>query len=247
MSYQTSQIAKIIGVHPNTVRFYEEIEFISPVPRRANGYRVFSSLHLEQLKLVRIALSTQLLSNNLRKEVIEIIKSTARNEIEYAISLAHDHKSHVLEEKCRAEEAIALVESIIGGKEKLEIDCPTFGRKDTSLSLGVTKEVLRNWERNGLITVPRNSAGYRRYGRKELGRLKIIYILRQANFSMVSILRMLQELDKGNMDVRSSIDTPNAGEDIIRATDRYLYTLSEEEITVQKIIDQLMVISSQNY
>ena len=120
MSYRTSKIAKIIGVHPNTVRFYEEIKFISPVPRQANGYRVFNSLHLEQLKLVRIALSAQLLSNNLRKEVIEIIKKTTRNEVEQAISLAHVHKAHVQKEKYRAEEAIALVESIIAGKEKLE-------------------------------------------------------------------------------------------------------------------------------
>ena len=236
MFYQTSQIAKIIGIHPNTVRFYEEVKFISPVPRRANGYRFFNRLHLEQLQLVRIALSTQFLSSNLRKETIEIIKSTARNEVEQAISLAHDHKTHVLEEKGRAEEAIAFIESIIERKKTFVLNGPTFGRKNTALSLGVSTEVLRNWERNGLILVPRNNAGHREYGLKELIRLKIIYILRQAHFSMVSILRMLQQLDKGNKDIRFSIDTPEAGEDILSATDHYLSALREEEIAAQKII-----------
>jgi len=243
MFYQTSQIAKIIGIHPNTVRFYENMKLISPVPRQANGYRVFNRLHLEQLQLVRIALSTQFLSNNLRKEAIEIIKSTARNEVEHAISLSHDHKTHVLEEKSRAEEAIALIESIIAGKKTFEMDGPTFVRKNTAHSLGISTDVLRNWERNGLILVPRNNAGHREYGLRELVRLKIIYILRQAHFSMVSILRMLQQLDKGNKDIRSSIDTPDSREDILSASDHYLSALSEEEITAQKIIDQLTVIS----
>src|SRR5438445_1617489 len=34
--------------------------------------------------------------------------------------------------------------------------------------LGVTIDILRNWDRNGLIDVPRDlSNGYRRYGRSE--------------------------------------------------------------------------------
>ncbi len=242
MYYQTSQVAKITGIHPNTVRFYEEMNLISSVPRKANGYRMFSKLHLEQIKLVRIALSTQVLSNNLRREAIEILKATARQEVEQAIFLAEKHIVHVVEEKQRAEEAISLIESIISGIITAGFTSPTLGRKNTALSLGISTDILRDWERNGLIDVPRSKEGHREYGSKELVRLKIIYILRQAHYSMMSILRMLHQLDRGNRDIRSSIDTPEAGEDILSATDHYLTALSDEEITSQKILDQLSVL-----
>lgn len=46
--YTTSQIAKIIGVHPNTVRMYEGMGLISKALRKTNGYRVFSDVHIDQ-------------------------------------------------------------------------------------------------------------------------------------------------------------------------------------------------------
>ena len=41
-TYQTSEIAKIIGIHPNTVRLYEDLKLIPVVERRKNGYRIFT-------------------------------------------------------------------------------------------------------------------------------------------------------------------------------------------------------------
>ena len=36
---KTSEIARMVGVHPNTVRLYEARGYIAPVPRAGNGYR----------------------------------------------------------------------------------------------------------------------------------------------------------------------------------------------------------------
>lgn len=38
-TYSTSQIAKIAGLHPNTVRMYEQWELIQKPARKQNGYR----------------------------------------------------------------------------------------------------------------------------------------------------------------------------------------------------------------
>ncbi len=46
-TYTTSEVAKIIGIHPNTVRLYEEWGFISKVERKENGYRIFTDLHID--------------------------------------------------------------------------------------------------------------------------------------------------------------------------------------------------------
>jgi len=40
-TYSTSQIAEIAGLHPNTVRMYEEWGLIQKPERKKNGYRVF--------------------------------------------------------------------------------------------------------------------------------------------------------------------------------------------------------------
>lgn len=41
-TYKTSQIAAIAGIHPNTVRLYEEWGMISKPERQKNGYRIFT-------------------------------------------------------------------------------------------------------------------------------------------------------------------------------------------------------------
>lgn len=55
-TYKTSEIAHSIGIHPNTVRLYEELELIPKPERKENGYRIFTDFHMEQIKFVRIAL-----------------------------------------------------------------------------------------------------------------------------------------------------------------------------------------------
>ena len=58
-TYRTSEIAKQAGLHPNTIRFYEEIGFLTKPVRSPNGYRVYTPLHLEQVQLIRLALRAE--------------------------------------------------------------------------------------------------------------------------------------------------------------------------------------------
>ena len=53
---RTSDIAKAVGVHPNTVRLYEEWGFPPPVPRSSSGYRLSTEAHLDQMRLAQMSL-----------------------------------------------------------------------------------------------------------------------------------------------------------------------------------------------
>ena len=86
--HNTSTIAKEFNIHPNTVRFYEKIGFLPQIPRKENGYRIYNQIHYEQLKLIRIGLKSELLQNGLRKQVIDIIKASAKGEFDEALELA---------------------------------------------------------------------------------------------------------------------------------------------------------------
>ena len=77
--YNTSTIAKKFNIHPNTVRFYEEIGFLPQIPRKENGYRLYNQIHYEQLKLIRIGLKSELLQKCLKafiKKVLQTIRFT---------------------------------------------------------------------------------------------------------------------------------------------------------------------------
>ena len=76
-TFTTCEVANCVGIHPNTVRLYEQLGFISKPERKKNGYRIYTDLHLQQLKLIRTAFEIEVIQNGLRKQVIAIIKCAA--------------------------------------------------------------------------------------------------------------------------------------------------------------------------
>lgn len=239
MTYKTAQIAKLVGVHPNTIRLYEKLNLLPPIPRTESKYRIFNERHLEQLRLLRTAFRAEIISDRLRQEVYEIVKIAATDDIQGAYQSTLNYLEHLRIEKARAEEAISITLNIIENSKNKEEKVMFNGRVEAAEALGITKDVLRDWERNGLIEVPRNANGYRRYGSKEMSRLKIICILRSAHYSMMSILRMLNRLDRGEGNIREVIDTPGEEEDIVYATDRYITALDMAEADALEMLKML--------
>ncbi|MBP8640926.1 MAG: MerR family transcriptional regulator [Oscillospiraceae bacterium] len=238
-TYKTSEIAEIIGIHPNTVRLYEELELIPKPRREANGYRVFTDFNLEQFRLARLALKVEVLQNGLRKKAIEIIKTSAKGDFNGAIRLAEEYLKQIKTEQRNAEEAIAITEELLFGADFEKVN--TFlTRKETSDYLQISMDVLRNWEMNGLLTIKRKQNGYRIYSQEDLQRLKIIRSLRCANYSLAAILRLLNELsDNPQTDIRASIDTPSEEDDIISVCDRLLTSLHIAEENARNILQKL--------
>ncbi|MFZ5351885.1 MAG: MerR family transcriptional regulator [Bacillota bacterium] len=239
--YKTSEIAREVKVHPNTVRLYEAWGLLQSVPRNSKGYRLYSERHLEQMRLSRIALKCDFCAGNIRKLATHIVKTAAEGDIDAALNEAYEYRTHVKSELSKAEEALAIIQKWISG-ELYEATGAFLKRKDTAGFLGVSIDVLRSWERNGLIDVPRNPAnGYREYGNIEIIRLKVIRTLRSANYSMMAILKMLKHIDFGKQaDAGSLMDIMTASEDMRYATDYWITTLKGTEKDTERIIDQLI-------
>lgn len=64
-TYKTIDVARIFGIHVNTVRLYEKYGLIPKPERRSNGYRIFTDIHIEQFRLARAALQVEVLQNGL--------------------------------------------------------------------------------------------------------------------------------------------------------------------------------------
>ena len=234
-TYTTTDVAKIIGIHPNTVRMYEEWGLIPLAERKANGYRIFTDFHIEQLKLARIAFQVEVLQNGLRKKAVEIIKFSANREFDQALLLAEEYQSQLHREQRNAEESIVIAKQILSGHAAEQT--LFLKRKEVSDYLDIPMDTLRNWERNGLLQVERKQNGYRVYTSNDIAQLKMIRTLRLANYSLEAILRMLNALEHNpQADMKQILNTPQADADFVSVCDRLIISLRAAEENADKMI-----------
>jgi DNA-binding transcriptional MerR regulator len=233
----TSQLARAVGVHPNTVRRYVERGFLPPVQRSPAGYRRFTERHLDCLRLTRLVFSDQFPGKAIYHSGIDIIRTTVSGDLGGALELAYRHLALVQSERAQADVAADLLERWAFGAPADATTRP-LQIKQVAQLLGISLDILRNWDRNGLIDIPRDpSNGYRRYGAGEISRLRVIRMLSRAGYSIGAILRMLIQLDRGETtDLRRALDTPRPDEDVYMASDRWLSTLTEHERRARQII-----------
>ena len=236
---RTSDIAKELGVHPNTIRLYETWGFLPEIPRGKNGYRQYSALHLEQARLVHLALRWPYLGD--KSLLIQLVKSAANTDFGMAMELAYQYLARVRMERTSAEAAVEFLERWAAGhlvdssQQKMHI-------RRAARHLNVTVDMLRNWERNGLIAVPRDPKNqYRLYGPAEFGRLRVIRMLVQSGYSLMAILRMLHQFDAGQTDnLREALHVTDEEESEIQiVADRWLASLVELEERAQAMIQQI--------
>lgn len=240
---KTSDLARALGVHANTIRLYEAWGFLPPVPRGANGYRRYTALHLEHARLVHLAVRWPYLDDQPRQ--IELVKAAAGGDLGTAMELAYAHLGYVRVERTMAEAALEFLDRWAAGR-LLDRPRPGVTIAAAAEHLRVSVDQLRNWERSGLIAVPRDPAtGYRLYGAAEFGRLRVIRTLLQAGYSLMAILRMLLRVDAGDTaDLRAALDTPRPEEEspAYVAADRWFSTLVELEERAQATIRQLSLL-----
>lgn len=242
MFYKTSDIARKTNIHPNTVRFYERVGLISPVPRAENGYRLFDRRHLYQVMVLRCIFLDEWPGKNIREASIKIIDAMKFWKLKAARKYTKEY-IEIIEIECeKAKEAVEILKKW-AEHVMLEESREIYSRVEASAIIGTTPETLRNWERNGLLDVPRVGKNQRRiYGRKEIKRLKVIYMLRQAKYSMSAVHKCLKKFDAGyNEEALDVLHNPNE-EDIVWTGDHLLHVLQKTEDKAEeifKILDEI--------
>jgi DNA-binding transcriptional MerR regulator len=238
MNYlRTSDLARAVGVHPNTVRRYVDRGLLPPVEYSSSGYRRFTQRHLDCLRLARLVNGGTHPGKDLYLSALRVIRATVSGDLGSALELAYRHLELVQAERTQADAAADLLERWASGALAGDAMQPLQIGQVAQL-LGVSIDMLRYWDRNGLIDVPRDPGnGYRRYGAAEINRLRVIRMLSLAGYGISAILRMLVQLDTGEKtDLRHALDTPRPDEDAHLASDRWLSTLADQEERARAII-----------
>lgn len=242
MIYKTSDLSKIVGVHENTIRNYEKWGLISPVKRKGNGYRCFTEIHLNQCLLVHKAFGCTWMGGAIKELALKMISSSSQEDFSGAKIYASELLKAIEKEKENAKEAIKALENY--GQESFHIKNRTlYSTKEASKLLELSEYTLRDWEKNGLISINRNPKnGYRLYSSQDLERIKIIKVLRKADHSLMAILRMLSFLDQGITRNLQTCLEENHDVDIFFQTDRWVASLEILEDHIRAlfpIIDEM--------
>lgn len=242
-TYSTSEIAGIMGLHPNTIMLYEKWGYIASVEREENGYRIYTETHLEQIKLIRLALKSELIKCYMKFEVQDIIRNAAQGDLRKALELSREYLTHIQNEKNNELKVLKVILEILKSDSPEEKNI-SVNRNGAAKWLGVSINVIINWERYGLLEIPRNKNSYRVYGGDEIRLLKVIKALRQENYSTQCIGRMLKKL-KTNGEERDIL----LSEETSDTDGRFWSSLPEAECNAKELIDYIckLIIKKQRF
>lgn len=224
-TYRTSEVAKLIGLHPNTIRKYEEWELIPRPARLPNGYRVYTDFHIDLIKLSRKAFQIELLHSDLRRIMIEMIKAAAKKEFFEAHQQIVYYQKIIDKELIKAQKAAVISGELLLHQES-HSSSKTYSRKAISDLLGLSVDSLRNWELNGLLHPGRLANGHRYYTKQDLKIIRIIQTLRDAKYSLEAILRMLNEVaENPEISILDTLNQPDKKAEIISVCDQLITSL----------------------
>jgi DNA-binding transcriptional MerR regulator len=242
----------MIGIHPNTLRLYEATGYIAPVGREANGYRSFAAYHIVQARIARLSGKLTWMSGPIRELTLANIRLCRDFACERALATLGELDRTLASEQKLAEEAVRAVERFRrkpGQAVEDAVPRRLLRVGEAARLLSLSADRIRDWERNGLILIPREEPSrYRLLGDEEIDRLRIIRLCRQAGYSISAIRRSLRALDFGHRGpVARLIDTPDRDETAIFPvfpTDRWLSTLRDARGQVRIILSCVEELSS---
>lgn len=194
-TYRTSQIAKIIGIHSNTVRLYEDLGLVTPAKRLVNGYRVFNDKHVLEYKLARHALSMDKQHKHIRKKAIQSVKACAKNDFDTSLKYINELILYIRQERINVDELKKVKDAVItskSGKENLFY----FTRKKAAEFINTTPDSIRNWEKKNVIQIKRKLNDYRIYTDDDLEKLRIIKVLKGLGYQLDTIKLRMDKLNE---------------------------------------------------
>lgn len=93
MAYTIKEAAKISGINPHTIRFYDRQGLLPFMQRDPNGIRQFSDLDMECLEIITMLKSTGMTIKGIKKYLDLCVLGDT--ELEKRLQFMQDHKAEV--------------------------------------------------------------------------------------------------------------------------------------------------------
>lgn len=189
-------LGRSVGLSAQQIRNYEGHGLLPVVERQANGYRIYTQLHVVALAAVRAMLEAGWIQDN----AMVVMHAIHAGDLGSALAMVNDRHArldHQLRQVDRTLEAIRTIPAEPGRV--------TIGRQQRGLRIGeaarvvgVAPSAVRFWEQQGLLRPGRDGeSGYRVYDKADMHRLQMTALLREANYGFDAILSVLDEFSIG--------------------------------------------------
>lgn len=109
--YKMSELAKLSGVHLETIRYYERLKLITPAQRNTNGYRVFSEVQFNELQFIKACRAIGFSLDEIRE--LLALQANPSNPCQIADTLAKQRLAQIDHQIEQCQKIKALLESMI--------------------------------------------------------------------------------------------------------------------------------------
>ena len=236
--YTPTELARMYHIHPNTIRLYERLGYISAPERAANNYRIFTELHVLQIRLCRCIFGYPFTNRNIRNAGNEVMWASAKQGWNSGKQKAKRYIQIIEREIEIARKTISILNrwANTADHQKHSANINYLSRKEVANYFSITIESVRNWERNRLIlSVKEGAKGERLYSSTDLDKISIIYMLIQAGFSIAAIQRCLAMYENGHTNqMIFTLNNPKH-EELVSVGDQWLHELVRLEKSAQVI------------
>lgn len=192
---RTKDLAEAVHISVQQVRNYEANGFLPPVERSPSGYRRYTHQHLVALKTAR-----QLIAGYGAERAQQIMQLVHQGKLAYALTLIDERHAELARTRLHLDQTLAALRVLVAqlpaaahahSAQRLRVG-------EAARLVGVRVSSLRFWEQQGLLQPSREkSSRYRFYDERQLRRLRIVALLRQAHYDFAAIRTTLDELEAG--------------------------------------------------
>jgi DNA-binding transcriptional MerR regulator len=194
---RTHDLAEAAGISVQQVRNYEVGGFLPAVERSHSGYRRYTRRHLAAVTTAR-----QLIDGYGLQRARQIMQAAHQGRLAEALALIDERHAALHATRQQLDQTLAAL-SVLATQLPAETHLRSSRRLRVGAAarmVGVRVSALRFWEQIGLLQPVREAGSrYRLYDERQLRRLRIVALLRQANYDFPAIRTTLDELEAGQL------------------------------------------------
>jgi DNA-binding transcriptional MerR regulator len=169
------------------------------VPRDPNGYRAYGGRHLAALRAVRALLA----AGYGGARTATIMRSIHAGDVDTALAIVNARHADLDRDLRQIDftlEAMRELPAVGHAAPHLRPGAP-FRIGDAARAVGVQPSALRFWEAQGVLAPSRDPmSGYRVFDARQMVRLRLVVLLRRANYGFEAIRSVLDELSAGRQE-----------------------------------------------
>lgn len=195
---RTVDLARAGHISVQQVRNYEAGGLLPPAERGAGGYRHYSQKHLAALTAAR-----SLVGGFGWPRARAIMQAVHRGELPAALALIDERHAELASKRIQVEQALGALSTLSTlAAQAVPLGSTRHPRRlrvgEAAKQVGVRVSALHFWEQQRLLHPVRDaSSRYRLYDEQQMGRLRVVVLLREAGYDFNVIHTTLDELAAG--------------------------------------------------